>query len=218
MVFLAERGIDVSKRTVLRWVQTFGPLLAAEVRKYRRRPGRTWIVDEVFFVRDSGKEKRYLYRAIDEYGQVLDVLFRDHRDTASAEAFFPRTLTPSGVAPTTVESDPHQPDIQAVRAVFPEVTHVRTGLHRAPGATTKPIERSHIATRDRLRSSRGLKTLRTGQRFFEGFEALQALGHGHVPLERLVPGYRAAGATPQDRARAVATAITTLGSRLRRTV
>src|SRR5918995_2504691 len=42
MVLLAERGIDVSSRTVLRWVQHFGPLLAAEVRKHRRRPGRTW--------------------------------------------------------------------------------------------------------------------------------------------------------------------------------
>src|SRR6266540_1819573 len=81
MVFLAERGIDVSKRTVLRWVQTFGPLLAAEIRKHRRRPGTTWYVDEVFFFRKRGEEKRYLYRAIDEQGQVLDVLFRDHRDT-----------------------------------------------------------------------------------------------------------------------------------------
>ena len=64
-----------------------------------------------------------------------------------------------------------------------------------PTATTKPIERSHIATRDRLRSSRGIKTLATGQRFFEGFEAVQALGRGSIHLERLVPGYRALGAT-----------------------
>jgi len=92
---------------------------------------------------------------------------------------------------------------------------IRTGLHRARGETTKCIERSHIATRDRLRSSRGVKTRVTGQRFFEGFEAVQALGPGRVPLERLVPGYRSAGATPQDRARAVAAAITTLGSQLR---
>jgi transposase-like protein len=76
MVFLAERGIDVSKRTVLRWVQTFGPLLAAEVRKHRRRPGRRWWVDEVFFFRNKAKEKRYLYRAIDEHGQVLDHLLQ----------------------------------------------------------------------------------------------------------------------------------------------
>jgi putative transposase len=216
IVFLAERGIDVFKRTVLRWVQTFGPRLAAEVRKHRRRPGHTWYVDEMFFFRDGGNEKRYLYRAVDEQGQVLDVLFRDHRDTASAEAFFRRTLTTSGVAPTTVVSDHHPPYIRAVRAVFPKVTHVRTGLHRARGETTKPIERSHIATRDRLRSSRGIKTLTTGQRFFEGFEAVQALGRGLIHLERLVPGYRSLGATPHDRAREVATAISTLGSRLRR--
>jgi transposase-like protein len=76
-VLLAERGIDVSERTVLRWVQTFGPLLAAEVRKHRRRRGRTWYVDEVFFFRGGGQAKRYLYRAADEHGQVLDVLFRD---------------------------------------------------------------------------------------------------------------------------------------------
>jgi transposase, IS6 family len=172
MVLLAERGIDVSKRTVLRWVQTFGPLLAAEVRQHRRRPGRTWYVDEVFFFRDGGKEKWDLYRAIDEHGQVLDVLYRDHRDTASAEAFFRRTVATAGVTPTTVVSGHHQPSIQAVHTVFPEATHVRTGLHRAHGETTTCIERSHIPTRDRLRSSRGVKTLPTGQRFFEGFEAL----------------------------------------------
>ena len=51
---------------------------------------------------------------------------------------------------------------------------------------------------------------------FEGFEAVQALGRGHIHLERLVPGYRSLGPTPQDRARAVAAAITTLGARLRR--
>ncbi len=95
-------------------------------------------MDEVFFFRDGGTEKRYLYRAIDEHGQVLDVLFRDHRDhrdTEAAKAFFRRALTTSGVTPNTVVSDHHQPYIQAIREGFPEAVHVRTGLHRAaPGA------------------------------------------------------------------------------------
>jgi transposase-like protein len=217
MVFLVERGIDVSTRTVLRWVQTFGPLLAAEVRKYRRRPGRRWWVDEVFFFWDKAKEKRYLYRAIDEHGQVLDVLFRDHRDTESATAFFRRTLRHAGTVPTTVISDHHQPYIQAIQDVFPEATHIRTGLHRAHGETTKPIERSHEPTRDRLRASRGVKTLRTGQCFFEGFEALQAISGGHIVLERLVPGCTPSAATPHEWARAVVHAVNALGARLRRT-
>ncbi|MGI8423742.1 MAG: hypothetical protein ACR2NO_06470 [Chloroflexota bacterium] len=53
-----------------------------------------------------------------------------------------------------------------------------------------------------------------GQRLFEGFEALQALVRGHVPLERLVSDYRAAGATPHERARAVVRAVDALGARL----
>ncbi len=53
MELLAERGIDVSTRTVLRWMQTFGPLLAAEVRRHRRPLGQKCYVDEVFFFRPS---------------------------------------------------------------------------------------------------------------------------------------------------------------------
>ncbi len=216
VVLLAERGVDISKRTVLRWVQTFGPLLAVEVRKHRRPPGTTWFVDEVFFFRGKGEEKRYLYRAVDEQGQVLDILFRDHRDTEAVEAFFRRAFQAVGAAPTAVVTDHHQPYLKAIQAVFPGTRHVRTGLHRATGETTKPIERSHIATRDRLRSSRGLKTLRTGQCFLEGFEALQALRHGHVHWQDLVPCYRPTAATLHAHARAVAAALHTLGARLTR--
>ncbi len=216
MVFLAKRDIDVSTRTVLRWVQTFGPLLAAEVRKHRRRPSRRWWVDEVFFFRKKAQEKRYLYRAINEEGQVIDVLFRDHRDTESAMAFFRRTLRHTGTGPATLISDYHQPYIQAVQDVFPEATHVRTGLHRAQGETTKPIERSHVPTRDRLRSTRGIKTLETGQRFFEGFEAEQALRHDRITWHALVRGYQHADASPHEHARAVVAALHTLRTRLAR--
>jgi transposase-like protein len=73
---LADRCIDVSHRTILTWSQVFGPLLAAEVRR-RRRVGGRWFVNDVFLFRKT--EKRYLYRAIDEHGQVVDMLLRDHR-------------------------------------------------------------------------------------------------------------------------------------------
>ncbi|MBI3302557.1 MAG: IS6 family transposase [Deltaproteobacteria bacterium] len=66
MQLLAEPHIDVSARTVLTWVQTFGPRLAAAARPYRRHLGRRWWVDEVFCC--HGQQKRYLYRAIDQPG------------------------------------------------------------------------------------------------------------------------------------------------------
>jgi hypothetical protein len=84
------------------------------------------------------------------------------------------------------------------------------------GETTKPIERSHIATRDRLRASRGFKRVSTGQRFAEGFEALQALRGGHVALEHLVPGYRPAVASPHATSRAIVSALCVLAARLPR--
>jgi|GEM_PF-219226 len=212
MEMLAERGIDVSKRTVLRWVQTFGPLLAAEVRRHRRPLGTKCSVDEVFFFR--GKEKRYLYRAVDEHGQVVDVLFREHRDTESAAAFFRQALARTGWRPAQVISDHHQPYVRAVQEVLPGAEHVRTGLHRARGETTKAIERSHVFTRDRLRGARGVKTLATGQRFFEAFEALHALRRGHTRLAHLVPGHEPARATVHEHIRAVARAVASLGARL----
>ena len=168
----------------------------------------------MFFFR--GAEKRYLYRAVDEHGQVVDVLFRDHRDTESAVAFFRQALRRTGWQPTQVISDHHQPYVKAVQEVLPEADHVRTGLHRARGETTKPIERSHVFTRDRLRSSRGVKTLMTGQRFFEGFEARHALRRGHTRLTELLPGFDPAHATAHERVRAVAHAVTALGTRLTR--
>ena len=211
---LAERSIDVSARTVLNWVQTFGPQLAAAIRKYRQRIGRTWTVDAVFCFR--GQQKLYFYRAVDEYGQGIDVLLRDKRDRASAEAFFGQALARTKVMPTAVITDPHQPYVTAVATVLPLARHVRTGLHRRRGYTTQPVERSHVPTRDRLRGGRGLRTVRTGQRFLESFEALHALRRGAVKLRTLVPRYRAPRASGHETARAVVAAIDVLGMQLKK--
>src|SRR5262245_23302344 len=214
MQLLAERHIDVSARTVLNWVQTFGPQLAKALRYHRQRLGRRWYVDEVFCFR--GKQKHYLYRAVDQHGQVIDVLLRDKRDRASAEAFFRRALSRTDRAPHTVVSDHHQPYTKAVARVVPLARHIRTGLHRARGETTKPIERSHVPTRDRLRCSRGLRTVTTGQRFLECFEGLHALRRGYVTLRGLVPRYQPTKASPHQTTRAVVVAMNTLGTQLKK--
>jgi len=215
MQLLAERGSDVSHRTILRWVQAFGPQLAAEARKHSRPLGRCWYTDEMFFFR--GTDKWYLYRAVDEHGQVVDVLLREHRDTASAEAFFEQALGRSGRLPSAIVTDHHQPYVKAIQQTVPTAAHIRSGLHRASGVTTKPIERSHVPTRDRLRSSRGLKTLRTGQRFLEGFECLRTLLAGHIRMTEVLPGCAlSASANRQDHVRTVASAVLVLGMLLNR--
>jgi transposase-like protein len=96
----------------------------------------------------------------------------------------------------------------------PRARHIRTGLHRRNGETTKSIERSHVAIRNRLRSSRGLKTLRTGQRFLEGFEAVQALRQDHVQLHRLIRDSSGRRGISHDRTRTVVMAMSALAMSL----
>jgi putative transposase len=80
---LADRGLDVSGRTILRWVQKFGPALAQAVRQHRARPVTTWLVDETY-VKILGKW-HYLYRGVDLDGQVLDCWLAPTRDLPAAE-------------------------------------------------------------------------------------------------------------------------------------
>ena len=76
--------------TVYRWVHRFTPLFADAARPARHAAGDRWFVDETY-VKVAGRW-RYLYRAVDQYGQVIDVLLSEQRDTAAARTFFTRAL------------------------------------------------------------------------------------------------------------------------------
>ncbi len=182
VALLAERGVDVSARTVLTWVHTFGPILAEAGRRRSRQLGRRWWCDETY-IRLRGRWA-YLYRAIDEDGQVVDVLLREHRDLDSARAFFARAIQQRGLTPDEVLTDGHPAYRRAIQEHAPRARHVVTGLHRAAGyATTQPIERSHVPIKDRVRPMRGVQSIATGQRLVEGVTLAQAIRRGDVAWE-----------------------------------
>jgi putative transposase len=79
---LAERGIDLSYETVRRWALKFGTLYARKLRKLRPRPSGRWHLDEVFV--SIGGRRMYLWRAVDDEGEVLDILVQARRDKRSA--------------------------------------------------------------------------------------------------------------------------------------
>jgi hypothetical protein len=122
-----------------------------------------------------------------------------------------RARRPARSSPTTISHTSRRSS-----GACQQPSHVRSGLHRANGVTTKPIERSHVPTRDRLRASRGLKTLHTGQRFLEGFECLRALRGGLIRLADLLPAF-SASASVQEHVRTVAATVLVLGMRLNKT-
>ena len=106
-------------------------------------------------------------------------LLRAQRDLSSSEAFFIRA-TARQTVPTEVVTDKHQAYVEIVRKHASEAMHVRTGLHRASGQTTKAIERSHFPIKERLRPMRGLHSIATGQRLLEGIEVTQAIRRGEL--------------------------------------
>jgi len=99
---LAERGIEVDHVSIYRWVQRFTPLLIDAARPCRHSCGDRWFVDETY-LKISGRW-RYLYRAIDQFGQVIDVLLSDRRDAKAARRFFTAALSCS-TRPAEVTTD-----------------------------------------------------------------------------------------------------------------
>jgi IS6 family transposase len=91
---LAERGIEVDHVTLYRWVQRFTPLLIDAARPCRHAVGSRWFVDETY-VKVAGTW-RYVYRAVDQHGQVIDVYVSPRRDITSARMFFTTALTAHG--------------------------------------------------------------------------------------------------------------------------
>jgi transposase, IS6 family len=99
---LAERGVEVDHVTIYRWVQTFTPQFIDAARPCRHAAGDRWFVDETY-VKVAGRWT-YLYRAVDQHGQVIDVLVSTRRDAAAARRFFARALR-VGPLPTEVVTD-----------------------------------------------------------------------------------------------------------------
>jgi transposase-like protein len=100
---LAERGFEVDHVTLYRWVQRFAPLVAEAARPCRHAAGDRWWADETY-VKIAG-HWRYVYRAIDQFGQVIDVYVSERRDAAAARRFFERAINSTNVCPVEVVTE-----------------------------------------------------------------------------------------------------------------
>jgi len=100
---MAQRGILVSRETVRCWVNKFGPLIASNLRRRRARPTGRWHLDEMV-VKIAG-HRMYLWRAVDDEGEVLDVLVQKRRNKAAALNLLRRLLKNQGVHPETITTD-----------------------------------------------------------------------------------------------------------------
>src|SRR6188472_161813 len=149
---LAERGVDVDHVSVYRWVQTFTAEFIDAARPSRHATGDRWFVDETY-VKVAGRWT-YLYRAIDQYGQVVDIWLSRRRDLSAARAFFGRALR-AGTVPVEVTTD----RAPAYPRVLDEL--IPSALHTTEPCANNGVEADHGRLKARLRPMRGLKQFRS---------------------------------------------------------
>ena len=170
---LAERGVIVDHVTVYRWVQTFTSEFIDAASPSRHAVGDRWFVDETY-VKVAGRWT-YLYRAVDQYGQVIDVLLSERRDSGTARTFFTRALS-RRTMPVEVTTDraPVYPGV--IEEFAPQARHVFERY------ANNIVEADHGRLKSRLRPMRGLKTSRSLRTVAAGHAFVQNLRRGHYEL------------------------------------
>ena len=154
---LAVRGITVSYETVRRWVNHFGPMIAADLRKRRPQPYTTWHLDEVY-LKISGRMV-YLWRAVDGEGGVLDVLVQSKRNKTAAPKLMRKLLKKCGFVPDRMITD----DLRSYGAAACELG-IESRHERGQWRNTR-AENSHQPTRRRERKMQRFKSPGSAQKF-----------------------------------------------------
>ncbi len=154
---LAARGIVVTYEAVRQWCLKFGQQYANEIRHRKGRPGDTWFLDELY-ITINGK-RHYLWRAVDQDGDVLDILVQKHRDKRAAKRFFRKLLKGLRYAPRRIVTDKLRSYGAARKEVLPDV------IHDDDKWQNNRAEVSHQPTRQRERQMRRFKSAGQAQRF-----------------------------------------------------
>jgi len=154
---LAERGINVTYAAIRLWCYKFGPKYSAKLKRKHRGFGDTFFIDEVF-VRIDGKQ-HYLWRAVDQDGEVVDVYLQKRRDAAAAKRFFNRLLKKHSDEPRKIVTDKLRSYGVAHRELMPDA------IHDTSKYANNRAELSHQPTRVRERGMRRFKSVQQAQRF-----------------------------------------------------
>ena len=164
---LAERGISVSYESVRLWCIKFGLIFAGRLKRKHQGYGDTFYIDEVF-VKIDGKQ-HYLWRAVDEDGEVVDVFLQARRDGDAAKRFFKRLLRSHGGEPRKIVTDKLRSYDVAHREMMPDV------IHDTSQYANNKAELSHQPTRVRERGMRRFKSIGQAQRFLAVHSAVTNL-------------------------------------------
>ena len=154
---LSERGITVTYESIRLWCIKFGVTYARRLRRKHQGYGDTFYLDEVF-VNIRGKQ-HYLWRAVDQDGEVVDVFLQKKRDGVAAKRFFKRLIRSHGKEPRKIVTDKLRSYAVAHRELMPDV------IHDTSQYANNRAEQSHEPTRVRERVMRKFKSFGHAQKF-----------------------------------------------------
>ena len=154
---LAERGVIVTYEAIRQWCRTLGLDYARRLRHRRGRMGDTWYLDELFGTIQG--RRQYLWRAVDDDGDTIDILVQSRRNRRAARRFFRKLLKRQGCEPRRLITDKLRSYPAALRTVMPSVVHSTRQYEN------NRAEVSHQPTRQRERQMRGFKSAAHLQRF-----------------------------------------------------
>ncbi len=164
---LAKSGIQVSYEAIRLWCNKFGPKYAAKLRRKHQGYGDTFFLDEVF-IKINGRQ-HYLWRAVDQDGEVVDIYLQKRRDGKASKRFFKRLLKKNRGEPRKIVTDKLRSYGVAHRELIPE------SIHDTSQYANNRAELSHQPTRVRERGMRKFKSVLQAQRFLNTHAAVYNL-------------------------------------------
>ena len=162
---MAQRGIEVSYETIRCWTIKFGPQFARALKKRRPLPSPRWHLDEM--VCNVRGRRMYLWRAVDDEGEVLDLVIQRQRDTEAALKLLKRLLRNQPVAPTAIVTDRLKSYGAALAELGLSYLH-----HDGKKRENNRAENSHLPIRRRERKQQGFKSRASAQRFLTSHAAV----------------------------------------------
>ena len=162
---LAQRGIEVSYETIRCWTIKFGPQIARNLKRRRPAPSPRWHLDEM--VCTVGGRRMYLWRAVDDEGEVLDLVMQRNRDTGAALKLLKRLLRNQPVEPETITTDGLGSYVAALKILGLQDRH-RPGRLRE----NNRAENAHLPIRRRERKMQRFKSQASAQRFLTTHAAI----------------------------------------------
>jgi len=159
-----SRGFEFTHETVREWEARFAPLITEQLRSRRKgKAGRSWHVDETY-VKVGGKW-RYLYRAIDRDGNLVDSMLSKRRDMGAAKRFFKGAKEVAGQAPAKVTTDGHNAYPRAIRRILG-----RKVVHRTNRYLNNRLEQDHRGVKQRYYPMRGFGNFVSASRFCSAYD------------------------------------------------